>query len=398
MKDKTGRIFGLFLFAVSIPLIYNSAEFKPYSGDALICILLLIYYNYVYSKNTVIINGKIKQAVFYALMTVLTVFFSFPAVFVIFSMALTNCIFERKITLEQVFIVLGIIIAGSSVYFPDINGYNFLRDFWWWGGNKSFVFMCMTSIKYFTANTGDKFCYFFILLLSAGFIILFRDKKQPAFVLLICVSVSVSASLLKLYPFEERLILYLLPVFLLLIAKLFDYNIFLPARGKHQAVFKLILCIVLALLINIKIPYWNFPQENLVDYSRYDDFKRSMAYRREMKAVSLFVLKNYNKNISILSTDEFYYFVRYYNKYFNMGKNIPVNNLGWGEDGGSADEIAAGFIDENSGKNTMWFIGRYDENYFRIWELKNLENMLNERNIPFDIMHSRGNAYLVYTL
>ncbi len=396
VKDKIGKIFGLILFAISIPLIYNSAEFKPYSSDTLICILLLIFYQYVYSKNKVIIKGEIKQALLYTIITILLVFFSFPASFVIFSMVLTNCLFERKITIQSIFIVLGIIIASSAAFLTDIQGYGFLRDFWWQKESKSIVFMYKTSIKYFMSNQNDKFCYSFTVLLLIGLIILYKDKKQSACVLLICIAVPIIANLLKIYPFEERLILYLLPIFLLLTAKIFDYHIFNIISGKHEIIQKIFLCTALIMVINIKVPYLNFSQDNLIDYRRYDDFKRSLGYRREMKKISLYILQNYNKDIKILSTNEFSHYVKFYNKYYNMKKNICINVLGW-DNNGKITDITNKFINENYEKHPMCFISRNDEFYFRNWKRKELKTMLDKKHIPYEIEY-KGNVYFVYTL
>ncbi len=394
VKDKIGKIFGLFLFAISIPLIYNSAEFKPYSSDTLICILLFLFYNYCYIKNTCIINGKVKQAILYTLITMLLIFFSFPAAFIIFSLALTNCIFERKITKTSMFVITGIIISCSVIYLMDVNVYPFMKNFWWWNGHKTLEFMYLTSIKYFMTVHSNIFCDAFVVLVIVGLTILFKEKKQIATAFFICILVPVITSLLKIYPFEERLILYLLPILLLLITKLFDYNVFHTESGKLKIIQKLILCTLLILMINIKVPYINFSQEKLIDYSRKDDFKRSIHYREEMKNVSLYVLNNYSGNQKILTTNEFYYFIRYYNKYYNLKKDIPITFLGWNNNGKIID-IMNEFFDKNSGKYTMWFISRSNENYFRTWKWYELISMIRNRNLSYNFIIGENGAYLI---
>ncbi len=400
VKDNIGKTFALFLFAISIPLIYNSAEFKPYSSDTLICILLFLFYRYIYSKNIVLIKGggNFKQALFYTLMTVLLIFFSFPSAFIILSMVITNCIFNRKITLTSISITTGIIISGTIIYLMDTNVYPFMRNFWWEHETKSIEYMFLTSINYFMDKVGNNFSYQFLSLVLLVLIILFKETKHTAVFCLLCIAGPIIASILKLYPFEDRLVLFLLPIFLFLIAKLFDYNIFKVTSGIHEKIQKTILCVLLILIINIKIPYINYSQDRLISFCKYYDYKHTLQYRQEVKKVSLYVLNNYQKNIRILTTNEFYYYIRYYNKYYNMKKNIPITYLGWI----NKDEIGntiTKFIDENNGKYTMWFISRNNEYYFRNWDLKYLKEKLQERKINYGVIPRFKNtyAYILYS-
>ena len=310
-------------------------------------------------------------------------------------MVITNCIFNRKITLTSISIITGIIISGTVIFLMDTNVYPFMRNFWWEHETKSIEYMFLTSIKYFMDKVGNNFCYQFLTLVLLGLIILFKETKQTAVFCLLCIASPLIASILKLYPFEDRLVLFLLPIFLLLIAKLFDYNIFKITSGAHEIIQKTILCVLLILIIYIKIPYINYNQDRLINFCKYNDYKHTLKYRQEVKKVSLYVLNSYQKNIKILTTNEFYYYIRYYNKYYNMKKNIPITYLGWI----NKDEIGniiTKFIDENNGKYTMWFISRSNEYYFRNWNWKYLKEKLQEKKIKYGVIPGFGNAYLVY--
>lgn len=394
IRDRLGKIFGLFLFSISVCLIYNSVDFKPYSSDVLTSILLMLFYINIYSKNKLTLQGKYKQFFFYTFITAAIVLFSFPGAFVIFSIVVANCIFEKKITPKSIYILLGIIIASSYVYLMNTWLYDVMRQFWWQGDTKNFDLMVMLSIKYFMTNFSDKYCYTLLSILFFGIIILLKDKKQFALVCILCFASAIIANYLKIWPFEERLILYLLPIILLILAKLFDFNVFKITKGRYEIILKVLLCIILIIAIKIKIPFINYPYEKVIDYSRDDDLNRSLEYRQQMKDMSLYILDNLpdKKILTILGV---IYYVKYYNKYYNLNKDIQIDFIDWNER--TTEDILNEFINKNMGKYDMLFISRFGEAYFRTWELEELKKLLDEKNIKYNIKNFKSNFYLVYT-
>ncbi len=392
VQNKAGRIFGLFLFAVSAPLVYNSAEFKPYSVDVLMCLLLFLFYNFIYTGKYSFLSGQRKiSCVLYALITILLIFTSFPSAFIILSMTVSLCIIKKRITPASCSVIAGVLTASFIAYKTDAGNVEFLRSFWWYDG-KNIPSMYLNSVKYFLCSTHNYICYAFAITAVAGFIKLFRDKKEMAFPFAFCIIIPVITNTLKLYPFEERLVLYILPVCLTAASKVFDFSLF----NKNKTVHYLFLGISLLVLLHIKIPFVNLPYDKLIDYRRQGDRTRALEYRQEMKNFALFILNNYSGE-KILATNEFKYFTDYYNKYYGMNKNIPIVSLGYDESI-DVNDILAGFINENE-KNKMWFFSRIDECYFIFFNMDDVTELLNLKHIKYDIMLSGiENGYLIYTL
>ena len=78
-----------------------------------------------------------------------------------------------------------------------------------------------------------------------------------------------------------------------------------------------------------------------------------------------------------------------------MKKNIPMTRTGW-KNSGQIKALMTQFFNENTGKHNMWFLSRYNENYFKTWPIFILVDMLKNRNISYDII-TDDKAYLVYT-
>ena len=396
IKNKIGIIIGLFMFSVCVSLVYYSAEFKPYSCDVLISIILLLLYKYINLNNL-----SVKKITIYSLISFILVFLSFPSMFIITGMVLTKFIAAKKINYKALWILFSILIAGLILFFYDLKIFNFLQNYWCSEQQKgclelnfSFIFdYIKNNCIYFMFDDNYKKEFLLLLLIFLGFRFLFIDKREKAIMILIIIFLAIIASFMKLYPFKERLMLYLMPVFILLIVKNYDLSIYISKFKKVQYFFNIFISLILMLIIGIKIPYFNLPSEKLIDYRTKFDRIRSEEIRENKRNLTFELIKNFKEGDKILTSEGFYYFIRYYNKYYKFNKKMDIYTYGKIKMS-KVNNFTEEFIDKNKNSN-LWILGRDDETYFRCSGYNDLINILNSKKIRFEKKRYKQ-LYLIY--
>ncbi len=388
LKNKFCILLGLYLFAISVQSIYYAAEFKSYSLDILVCIILLLSYKYIHLKNL-----SFKKTILYTFISVIFVLFSYTAGIIIPAMLAAKCIEEKKISVNAVLILLGII--GIYIHFrlSDIYTNNFMKSFWF-----NDFFICSRIINSFSFLFNNYTFYFkicFPILFCIGFYTLYKEKNNYLFLFSFLFIIPVITSLIKMYPFENRLVLYMLPILIILIVKSLESKVI--KNDTARILIKEFVCILLFLLV-IKIPLINIPEKELV--YRYNDRNRSYIERICIKDASLYIINNYREGDKILASEEFIYFINYYIKRYNL-KKINFSTYGFRDsyiERCRAYIIAKDFIKENKNKSKIWFIGRDNDEYFRCASHKEIEQLLNMEDLNYQLMLSYNKEiYIINT-
>ena len=125
LKNKLAILIGLILFVLNIPLIFFSANFKPYESDVLVCILLIMSYKYFSLKEI-----TIKQSIIYSVISALLVLFSFPAMFIIPATVFAKSIEEKLFNYKSILILLSIIMCCLYLYLIDTDIYLLMKNYW----------------------------------------------------------------------------------------------------------------------------------------------------------------------------------------------------------------------------------------------------------------------------
>jgi len=214
---KSSVLIALFLFSINGVLINYSYEFKPYSSDVLAILALSLFF----IKLDLSKIGYKKLSVAACAMA-LALWFSFVSVFTIAAGFLT-LIFKRKEFKKILMLFLPTLIS-TLLYFKfyllatyQDNGVG-MADFW----AKEFISpdlsnffpLLVENIKYFFAPA--KAILFVIILLVYGLILFYKNKKYDFLNVSIIAFVGlISASALHIYPFSGRLVLFLVPFFIL---------------------------------------------------------------------------------------------------------------------------------------------------------------------------------------
>lgn len=217
----------LALFAFSPALIYYASEVKQYSSDVAIALAIsLLFLKY---EHAVI---KPKDAALLAIVGMLAVGFSHPALFVLGGLGLALFVpalrardTRRIVTLLLVAAAWGLSLA--ALYFVNLrqlSTHQFFLDFWregflphdssawrWLGLSLNVPFFDLLGLRIFYPALA--------ILFLIGFFGLTRRLPRFGLFLLFIFLLTLLASFLTLYPFAGRMILFLVPILTLLLAE-----------------------------------------------------------------------------------------------------------------------------------------------------------------------------------
>lgn len=228
-ENKAAILVSNFIFAINQALVNYSSEFKQYSCDVFFTLLCLyLFLNLLYKKVS------LKVYVIYILTFLVSIWFSFVSVFVIcagiFTLSIKQ-IKEKQFVLNKFLwtIVPFILNCLFYFYFYVLKNYTAniteLNNYW----GQSYIAKDFSNFLYLVKNI---LIYFFfpsiyaLLMLIAivvGAIILLRKKFYTAAILIMTILLECFISWLGYYPFEKRVILFLLPIILIFMSAPFEY-------------------------------------------------------------------------------------------------------------------------------------------------------------------------------
>jgi hypothetical protein len=223
------NLLAIGLFAVSDRLIYYSAELKQYSTD--VAIVLLVYLTMADAASQGLNRRKAIRA---GCVGALAVWFSHPSIFVLAGLGATAAFVAwRRGAREQVgplaFTFSLWILSMAVSYLLTIRGvsaaHDQLRVFW------GFAFaplppISIADLRWFPDTFADFFrdpsgfvlpgiaAFAFL----AGCMWMFKEQPNRCLLLLSPIPIVLLASALHAYPFSGRMVLFLVPLALLLIA------------------------------------------------------------------------------------------------------------------------------------------------------------------------------------
>lgn len=214
------------LLAVAPLLVYYSSFAKQYASDALLSIVLLL--------ATLRVLEKRRAAVAcFTLVSAASVWLSHPAAFVVAGAGVTaaGLALRRRDTQQltrlllagvAILVSLAIVLASSD---RDTTRNEFLLGYWK-AGFLPFPPRSLADLRWFIDRgigiLEDPGAFFpagaAALALLAGIVVLLRERYEAALLLLSPLPFLLAASGLRLYPVHGRLVIFLLPALLVLIA------------------------------------------------------------------------------------------------------------------------------------------------------------------------------------
>ena len=217
------------LFALSGPLIYYSSEAKQYSSDVAVAVLLLCAAIYYESCRA----GRSAVATF-GLLSAASIWFSHPSAFVSAGVAMSLTLFclagrrwSRLVSVSIVFLLWALsFVACYVVSLRQLSNDNTLLNYWSFGFVPS-PLLSLVAVKWFIDTffgifrnpAGLEFPGLAALTFLIGCSSMFSTKAEKSFILMSPVFPTLIAAGLHKYPFNGRLLLFIVPTLLLFIAE-----------------------------------------------------------------------------------------------------------------------------------------------------------------------------------
>ena len=224
--EHVAIIAAVALFAISDRLIYYASEAKQYSSDVLICLLLLLAIARNFDRNL-----SNRDFVRLAVLGTAALWFSHPALFILAGAGATlgaHFIWDRdwRSTLKLGFVTvvwLGSLLLLYFIYLRPQSARILAMTFWngnfmplppWrqWGWFINTLRSIMTNPIGLPTKSA-------ISILVFGSVSIFIRRWQFGIMLLLPILLTLVASALHEYPFADRMILFLVPIILLIVAE-----------------------------------------------------------------------------------------------------------------------------------------------------------------------------------
>lgn len=218
-KDKLTILVGLVLFVFNMTTILYCAQFKQYSLELLIALILyIIFYNIIFQN---------KNRWYYSLIIAIAPWFSLSSLFIIGSYFLFLLWKNLKLVWK---LYLPFFISFVGFYFislKSISAVNYDGMYNWWYNGYGFVNIChplRVVIRFgelFSFDKNSALCIGLIMLIVFILSVLKVTKENYIRKLFLVSPILVTflLSAFHLYPIEARLILFLFPLFSMAIAE-----------------------------------------------------------------------------------------------------------------------------------------------------------------------------------
>ena len=223
-------LFAVLVFAISWPLIYYSSELKQYSSDALFSLLLIYLAFRCFDEHERFIDFFLL-----GITGLIAIWTSHPSAFILAGIGLTlvvDKLIKKAYAPLTWTLGLGIlwIAALAAVYFVSLRylaANSFLQDYWhhsfmplppwsnldWFG--KTYLLL-MDAIFGFDSSYLTIICSVLALI---GVISLFYRNRNIAMMIILPFGFALIAAALQKYPLDDRFMLFLVPLFILLMAE-----------------------------------------------------------------------------------------------------------------------------------------------------------------------------------
>jgi hypothetical protein len=215
----------LFIFSFNFPAIMYSAQFKQYTLELMISLILLNMF-FTINVKEILIRKLLWLSLFIAIAPWCS-HTSFIIIFAGFITILIDILNNKYFDLKKCLILLLPILISSVIfckfYYMPIrmsSTYDFMQDFWnnvepsfFTLGN--FINMFGEKNENFLKFNMNGYVYLIFLIINA-IILFFRKNIKEICLILIPILICIIASFFKIFPYEGRMIIYTLPLFLIL--------------------------------------------------------------------------------------------------------------------------------------------------------------------------------------
>lgn len=334
-KSKWTTFIALLLFCLNPVLINYSFEFKPYILDVFCALSALwIFLNTDFQTNSA------KKVLVYGCLLAILPWFSFMSTMVIFAgfMALS---FKRENPKNFFLMFLPLFLSAFlylKLYVLNAYGQSSAGMISFWQNEfvkrdlSNITQLNMDNLHYFFSNLPMFSFTILSLLMFVGIILMFKDRNWRFILISVLTQASlIIASILHVYPYSRRLIIFLIPFILIFSVKIFDIKN------------KVLAGILLALIV---IPHLLFA----VNFAKMSNLNKGDFAREMMIKMAEEIKPNETIVINESSNAEFCYYDLFFNLKHNKVFLKPKNK----------SEISINTELNKLTKGNYWFYMPYD--------------------------------------
>jgi hypothetical protein len=241
----TGALVALFLFAVSNPLIYFSAEVKQYASDVVAVVLIYVMAIRIHQKEL-----TLGRTLLFGGTGAVLIWLSFPFLFVLAAVGLVlfvDAAWRRMPTRIGHYAFVGAlwVLSFALQYLMILQDLSVDAGFqeWWGGVENAFAPLPFSrvGVQWYVRSIPDLMrtpggflaADFSLFVAFVGSVALWcNGKKRELFLLLLPFVFVLAASSLHKYPLSGRLMLFFAPALLLLVAAGVSQLFALPSKGR----------------------------------------------------------------------------------------------------------------------------------------------------------------------
>lgn len=360
------------LFSICYPLCYYAQEFKQYSSDVFCFLLILLSYFYIDKLD----NNNYKKII-YGITCSILMWISFSSIFAILSILAALIIYNRKKIKDLALCYIPIIInfVIFAICNMHLNNNEFLHTYWDNAfinkGFIKFVELFISNIQYIF-NTGLPFFYIIIAIV----IMIIKSKREISNSLIILpLCFTLILSYVKIYPFSTRVVLFLIPVLIILAAKILDY-----INTKYKIINIILYSII---IITLLIPT-GLQTLSKIGFKNYES--------EDIITPLTIAIKNAHQDDIIYIAEGNAILFNYYSRYINTkGHNIIIEEDYYTDN----DEYANHLNRLPKGKRYFWIYAHHNHKFERlksvyIWAKKQKDFQIYTDN--------KGNAVISFVL
>lgn len=311
LKVKSTIFWAVFLFAINQTLINFSFELKHYSLDVFFTIICLLFF---VNLNIEKLN-KIKSFIYGTFLATIP-WFSFVSMFIIAGGFWNLLINKNKSDLtKKTILILPVIISGLiylKLYL--INNYTGTSMISGWQNYFitlnpiHFLHLLAESIRYLFFPI--HYVLFALILFVWGLIIHYKEKSIFSNVAISSFIMFIIASFMHIYPFGERVITFLIPIYLLFMLKPLDLASF-------DKKFKLFIILVLTFFI----VYPEITSAEIFIHTKH------ISRGENPREMTKFLVENLKPNDNIFVNNASNTEFEYYSSFYNFKNNVIRERL-----------------------------------------------------------------------
>jgi 4-amino-4-deoxy-L-arabinose transferase-like glycosyltransferase len=233
----------LFFFAISDSLIFYSSEFKQYSNDVMVALVLLMLVDYLRTSPL-----TLRKLLLLAIVGSLALWFSYPAVFILATIGIyllfvhfSTTTWKPTINLALVYAIwlLNFLVLYLFIISVEAPTNQWMQQFWTL--ENAFMpsplsihgihWLAESFFKMFNYPIGFDHAGLAGILFILGSVVLFTENRLTLLLLCLPLLLALGVSFFHQYPFSGRLLLFLTPSLYLLVAEgLTKMRIAIPTR------------------------------------------------------------------------------------------------------------------------------------------------------------------------